>query len=720
MRYNEVLSRPVALKLLIAGRDASDAQLRRFLREARAASSLRHEHIVTVHDLGEDRGRLYLAMDRIEGRSLGEIVASEGPIAPRRAFEIGQQIARALQHAHEHGIVHRDVKPDNILIECERPAYLTDFGLARELGEDARLTATGQVVGTPAYAAPEQLAGHAVDARADLYSLGATLFDAIAGKPPFDATTYALLSWKVMYEPAPQLRGARAEVARDVDSVVQSASRRTRRAVTRARPTSRRTSSGSCAARTCARVRRRRFEGSRSSSSATGRSRRARRRSSSGSRSPSATRPSCAASSGARRSSRIASSPSGAGSRRRSSATRPASRSRTSGGASSPRSWASRTRAPGSASSRERSPWTPATGRAAASACGSCDGSRASSRGRATSPARARPLSPRRPSSRSALSGSPSAPRAPLLLLEAEIARRELRDPALAAKAHASLAAVENEGGAPVYARARLELARGDTAAAASSCAAALAVAPDLIVARFLDADLALRRNDAAAALGALDRALALPDAIDDAEAFVLRARSLALMGAAPRALEDLDRALELDPVDPDARRERGRLRLMAGQAGPAAADLERALHRAPHDPEARLLRARARALLGQREAALEDLRDLEKEAGRARLPRHQRDRRHAEKSDRLSKRSATRHAPRASGTREVDHACKSVGVVRRRGHPGASHRRPGPEADKPLVTGTEDTKIQCETRSSRRTTSRTSRSRATSTRADG
>jgi serine/threonine-protein kinase len=217
--YDQALSRPVALKLLIAGRDASDAQLRRFLREARAASSLRHDHIVTVHDLGEDAGRLYLAMDRIEGRTLGEIVQKDGPLAPRRAFEIALDIARALEHAHAHGIVHRDVKPDNILVDGSGRAFLTDFGLARDLGEDARLTATGQVVGTPAFASPEQLAGQAVDARSDVYSLGATLFEAITGKPPFDGSTYALLSWKVMYEPAVSPRSLRAEVARDVDSV---------------------------------------------------------------------------------------------------------------------------------------------------------------------------------------------------------------------------------------------------------------------------------------------------------------------------------------------------------------------------------------------------------------------------------------------------------------------------------------------------------------------
>src|SRR5262249_9501335 len=151
---------------------------------------------------------------RIEGRSLGALAAA-GPIAPRRAFEIGVQVARALQHAHEHGIVHRDVKPENILIDESGKAFLTDFGLARDLGEDARLTAPGQVGGTPAYAAPEQLSGQPVDARSDVYALGATLFEAISGQAPFDAKTYALLSWKVMYEPAPSPRALRPEVARD-------------------------------------------------------------------------------------------------------------------------------------------------------------------------------------------------------------------------------------------------------------------------------------------------------------------------------------------------------------------------------------------------------------------------------------------------------------------------------------------------------------------------
>jgi tetratricopeptide (TPR) repeat protein len=217
---------------------------------------------------------------------------------------------------------------------------------------------------------------------------------------------------------------------------------------------------------------------------------------------------------------------------------------------------------------------------------------------------------------RAALRDSPSAPRAPLLLLEAEVARRELGDIALAQSACAALAACEGDAnaGQAAYGRARVLLARGDVAAAGSACETAVARSPDLVPARFLEAELALRRRDAPGALAALDRALSLSDGLEDPEGFVLRALAFDVLAERGRALADLDRALELAPEDAEARRERGRVRLALGQPGPAAADLERALRSAPHDVEARLLRARAFALLGDREAARADLDLLEKD----------------------------------------------------------------------------------------------------------
>jgi tetratricopeptide (TPR) repeat protein len=218
--YDPQLDRVIALKLLIAGRDARDDQLRRFLREARAASSLRHPNIVPVHDLGEVEGRAYFAMDRIEGRSLGELIEREGPLPPRRALEIGLDVARALDHAHARGIVHRDVKPENVLIDGSGRAFLTDFGLARDLVLDARLTATGDFVGTPAYASPEHLCGKATDARSDIYSLGATLFEAVTKTTPFDGDHFPSMAYKILNEPPPPPRSVVPNVARDVESVI--------------------------------------------------------------------------------------------------------------------------------------------------------------------------------------------------------------------------------------------------------------------------------------------------------------------------------------------------------------------------------------------------------------------------------------------------------------------------------------------------------------------
>ena len=218
--YDPQLDRVIALKLLIAGRDARDDQLRRFLREARAASSLRHPNIVPVHDLGEVDGRAYFAMDRIEGHSLGELIETGGALPPRRALEIGLDVARALDHAHARGIVHRDVKPENVLIDGSGRAFLTDFGLARDLVLDARLTATGDFVGTPAYASPEHLCGKTTDARSDIYSLGATLFEAVTGTTPFDGDHFPSMAYKILNEPPPAPRTFVPNVARDVESVI--------------------------------------------------------------------------------------------------------------------------------------------------------------------------------------------------------------------------------------------------------------------------------------------------------------------------------------------------------------------------------------------------------------------------------------------------------------------------------------------------------------------
>jgi serine/threonine-protein kinase len=181
------LNRNVAVKVLLAPLAISGAARRRFLREARAAAAVVHEHVVSVYAVDEARGLPYLVMEYVPGRSLQERLDRDGPLSLAEVLRIGMQTASGLAAAHAQGLVHRDVKPANILLEngVER-VRLTDFGLARAMA-DAALTQSGVVAGTPQYMAPEQARAESVDHRADLFSLGSTLYAMCTGHPPFRA-----------------------------------------------------------------------------------------------------------------------------------------------------------------------------------------------------------------------------------------------------------------------------------------------------------------------------------------------------------------------------------------------------------------------------------------------------------------------------------------------------------------------------------------------------
>jgi tetratricopeptide (TPR) repeat protein len=179
--HDTLLQRPVAIKTLsptFLGPDGA----RRFLREAQAVARLNHPHIVSIYDAVEEGGTFAIVMERVEGKTLRETM----PVPVDRLIEITRQILQALEFAHGQGIVHRDIKPENIIITIDGTAKLMDFGLARSEGR-SRMTQTGMIVGTVAYLAPEQALGGQVDARSDLYSLGAVLYEAVAGKPPFES-----------------------------------------------------------------------------------------------------------------------------------------------------------------------------------------------------------------------------------------------------------------------------------------------------------------------------------------------------------------------------------------------------------------------------------------------------------------------------------------------------------------------------------------------------
>src|SRR4051794_2660111 len=183
------LERVVALKL-IAPAYAGEPDFRaRFVRESRAAASIEHPNVIPIFSAGEDQDVLYISMRFVEGQDLRNLIQSVGALEPRRATRIVAQIAAALDAAHERGLVHRDVKPANVLLTPEEHAYLTDFGLIKRVdGTDAtRLSTTGGLVGTAGYVAPEQIRGDRVDARTDVYSLGCVLFHALTGRAPFAA-----------------------------------------------------------------------------------------------------------------------------------------------------------------------------------------------------------------------------------------------------------------------------------------------------------------------------------------------------------------------------------------------------------------------------------------------------------------------------------------------------------------------------------------------------
>ena len=199
------LERPVALKLVAPELAEDELFRRRFLKEPRLAASLDHPNVVPIYEAGEHDGQLYLAMRFVEGSDMRTLLRREGGLPAERALDILAQVASALDAAHRRGLVHRDVKPANVLVDEDGHAYLTDFGVTKQLGGNT--TETGQIVGTLDYVAPEQIRGEDVDARADGYALACVLYECFAGRPPFHRATEAETLWAHMQEPPPPLPG---------------------------------------------------------------------------------------------------------------------------------------------------------------------------------------------------------------------------------------------------------------------------------------------------------------------------------------------------------------------------------------------------------------------------------------------------------------------------------------------------------------------------------
>jgi serine/threonine-protein kinase len=213
------LQRTVALKVL-AGQFADDEVSReRFMIEWRIAAGLRHPNIVPVFDAGEVQGRLFLAMELIEGGDLGQKISAEGALSPPDAISILDQMAGALDAAHEAGLVHRDFKPGNILLNGER-AFLTDFGLSKLLGSTNRLTAPGRMVGTAQYLSPEQIRGQDVTARTDVYALGCVIFESLTGSSPFDGESDFVMMYAHLERDPPPMSERRPLLPPAADAVV--------------------------------------------------------------------------------------------------------------------------------------------------------------------------------------------------------------------------------------------------------------------------------------------------------------------------------------------------------------------------------------------------------------------------------------------------------------------------------------------------------------------
>jgi streptogramin lyase len=217
------LKRTVALKLIAPDLALDERFRERFARESELAMALEHPNVVPIYDAGEFDERLYLVMRFVEGTDLRSLLRAEGALEPGRAVAIVSQIANALDAAHVRGLVHRDVKPSNVLLDVDEHVYLADFGLTRRSGESSAPSGDARSLGTPAYLAPEQIEGRAIDGRADVYSLGCLIYECLTGAPPFAGSSRLAVAWAHLEEEPPRPTRQNVELPDAIDEVVRRA-----------------------------------------------------------------------------------------------------------------------------------------------------------------------------------------------------------------------------------------------------------------------------------------------------------------------------------------------------------------------------------------------------------------------------------------------------------------------------------------------------------------
>lgn len=220
--HDRHLRKPVAIKVLIRGGHASEEERKRFQREAEAAARLQHSNIVPIHAVGTCEGLPYFVMDFIQGEQLDALIA-RGAVSPRQALDIAEQLADALSYAHAAGVIHRDIKPGNVIIDRFGRPQLMDFGLAKdvEAGDRTQLTQVGTTMGTPTYMPPEQAEGDlaGIDAQSDVYALGAVLYEMLTGRAPFDGPTTMVILMKVLEEDPPRPRVLNPRIHPDIETI---------------------------------------------------------------------------------------------------------------------------------------------------------------------------------------------------------------------------------------------------------------------------------------------------------------------------------------------------------------------------------------------------------------------------------------------------------------------------------------------------------------------